>query len=556
MKAFEEFEIGGCRLKNRFVMAPMISNLADRDGSTNEIHTSYLTERAMGGFSLIITEYSFVPSRASRGSRHQLSFSRPEQIGKFKRLAERIHGNDSKIFAQLVHAGGKAIVDNGEMALAPSPVSYNGRMPKELDESEMEEIREAFVTSAKIVEASNFDGIELHGAHGYLLQEFMSPALNLRKDRYGGSVENMLRFPQEIIDSIREEVSIPVGIRLSLYEDDPDGYPPEHGMKIAENLKNIDYVHFSSGRNAPPGSSASYYSTHNHIIKRIKGSLKVPVIGVGSITSIRDVEEALNTVDLVALGRAALADPFFPVNALRGKEPRPCIRCNQACRDLANGQVRCTVNPITGNETSDVPIHGEGHVRIAGGGVAGMEAAIYLARMGFKVTIYEKSGKLGGQLNEISDPHKSGDFLKLLSFYEERIRDLSVEVILNTEVRKDQVDLYMIPERIYENIQAEKEVYVDSNIYKHLDQAIAIASTSRVYMTERSLDSIDRHRRMEYMKMASDLGIEFVKKPDSRFKKTYYEKRQYDLYQAISRGLWNARAYAKYRINISPGVPP
>lgn len=547
MKAFEEFEIGDCRLKNRFVMAPMISNLADTDGSTNEVHTAYLTERAIGGFSLIMTEYSFVPSRTSRGSRNQLSFARPEQIGRFKRLSERVHGNGSKIFAQLVHAGGKAIVENGEPALAPSPVPYNGRIPKELDQSEMEAIRDAFVRSAKIVEDSNFDGIELHGAHGYLLQEFMSPSLNLRKDRYGGSLQNMLRFPQEIIDSIREEVSIPVGIRLSLYEDDPDGYSPEHGIQIAENLRNIDYVHFSAGRNAPPGSSASYYSSHNHIIRHIRGNLKIPVIGVGSVTSMEDVEEALKTVDLVALGRAALADPFFPKNLMKGREPRPCIRCNQACRDLANGQVRCTVNPVTGNESSFIPIQGKGKVKIGGGGVAGMEAAINLARMGFNVTIFEKSGRLGGQLNEISDPNKIRDFSKLLAFYLERIKGFSIEVILNKSVKRDDVDLYMIPEKTYENIGREDEIFIDSNIYKHLDQAIALAANSKVYMTERSLDSMDRHRRIEYRRIALESGIKFVENVDSRFKRSFYEKRQYDLYQAILKGLWSARAYAQYK---------
>ncbi|MCL4346158.1 MAG: NAD(P)-binding protein [Candidatus Thermoplasmatota archaeon] len=548
MKAFEEFEIAGCRLKNRFVMAPMISNLADADGSTNEVHTAYLNERAMGGFSLIITEYSFVPSRASRGSVNQLSFARHDQVGRFRRLSERVHSSDSRIFAQLVHAGGKAIPGTDGVVLAPSSVPYNGRIPEELNEEAMEEIRDAFVRSAKIVEMSNFDGIELHGAHGYLLQEFMSPSLNRRDDRYGGSLENMLRFPQEIIDAIREETSIPVGIRLSLYEDDPDGYPPEHGMKIAENLRNIDYVHFSSGRNAPPGSSASYYSSHNHIISRIKGKLKIPVIGVGSVMTAQDVEDALKVVDLVALGRAALSDPYFPKNLMAGRSPRPCIRCNQACRDLSSGQVRCTVNPFTGNELSFPGVWVDGEVTIAGGGVSGMEAAIYLAERGFRVTLYEGSERLGGQLNEITDPDKQPDFSRLLDYYTERIRELGINVILGKTVEKQDVDLFMVPSRTYRDVDEDNEIFIDSNIYKHLDQAMKLARVSRIYMTERSLDSLDRHRKMEYRRRAMENGIVFVASPDERFIMNSYEKRQYDIFQASSRGIWEAKAFIEYRM--------
>ncbi len=545
MKAFEEYDLAGCKLKNRFVMAPMISNLADADGSTNPVHTAYLNERAMGGFSLIITEYSFVPSPVSRGSRNQLSFARYDQIGKFRRLSERIHGNGSKIFAQLVHAGGKALTLPGEKAIAPSAVPYNGRVPRQLDEKDMEEIRDAFVKSAKIVEMSEFDGIELHGAHGYLLQEFMSPALNRREDKYGGSIENMLRFPQEVIDAIREEVSIPVGIRLSLYEDDPDGYPPEHGMKIVEHLKNIDYVHFSSGRFEPPGSSASYYSEHNHIISKIPRKPGLTTIGVGSITSAEDVENALKHVDLVALGRAALADPFFPENIKRNRKVRPCIRCNQACRNLAFGEVRCTVNPMTGNETLKTHARLTGRVKIAGAGISGLEAAIFLAQKGMDVTIIEKSNRIGGQINEIREERKRNEFLTLIEYYESRIRELGITLILNKKADMRFIDLFMGTGKEYPDIVREDEIYIDSNIYKHLDQALDLAKDSKVFMTERSLDSMDRHRQMEYRKIAESSGIEFVKERDGRFKTSWYERNQYDIYQASKRGLWAAMKYVR-----------
>ncbi|EQD67726.1 NADH:flavin oxidoreductase/NADH oxidase, partial [mine drainage metagenome] len=253
--------------------------------------------------------------------------------------------HDSKVFVQIVHAGGKALQEREERIIAPSSISYSGHIPAEMTEDDIESVRKAFEDASRVARLSNFDGIEIHGAHGYLIQEFLSPSLNKRTDRYGGTFERMLSFPQEIIDTVKDTTGLPVGIRLSLYEDDPDGYDPEYGLKVSEALKHLDYVHFSAGRFSPPGSSASFYSDELHILKKLPRRPRIKTMIVGSITKPESIETALESVDFVAMGRPALADAFLPFKLFNGDRPiKPCIRCNQACRDLSYGEVRCTVN--------------------------------------------------------------------------------------------------------------------------------------------------------------------------------------------------------------------
>ena len=547
MDPFEPVNIGDLTVKNRFVMAPMISNLADPNGFTNEIHTSYLEQRAIGGFGMIVTEYSYLDSPMSRGSRNELSFVSYDQAPRLKRLTERIHSHGTKVFAQLVHAGGKALAEYSENPRAPSSMPYLGRETDELTVEQIEDIENSFLKAAKIAEKSNFDGIELHGAHAYLIQEFLSPSLNKRKDRYGNDFAGRLRFPQEIIDLIRKETGLKIGIRLSLYEDEEDGYDSDYGLKIANSLKNLDYVHFSAGRTAPPGSSASYYSERNHIGNRLKKKPDITTIMVGSIVDIESVRKALEKSDLVAIGRAALADPYFPLKLKAGMMPRPCIRCNQACRDFGFGQVRCTVNPITGNETYYHAEHITGHVKIAGAGVAGMEAAIYLARAGMDVEISESDNKIGGQINEIDEPSKKKEFMELLNFYRQEIKRLRIRVNFNKRVSEKDVDIFLAGGDRYENIKENDDVFIDSNIYKNLDQALNIAKRCQVYITERSLTSLDRHRQMVYRQMAESRGIIFVKEPDQRFESSSIERFQYDIYGAATRGITAARDYIRLK---------
>lgn len=543
MKLFESFKIDGVEIKNRIAMAPMISNLANPDGSPSEAQISYLEERSKGGFGLLFTEYSFVNGINARGSRNQMGFHNRDYVPKLRRLTERVHMHGAKIFAQLVHAGGKAISDG---RVAPSPIDYMGRTPRELSEADIENIIEDFAYAAGTAYLSNFDGVEIHGAHGYLVHEFYSPSLNRREDDYGIKNESGTKIAHEILKRIREEFQFPVGIRVSLYEDDPDGYDEKYGTQIVNRLKEFSFVHVSAGRNAPPGSSASFYWPKMHIGGRIKEKFQIPTILVGSINDMNTAEKALEICHIVALGRAALADPYIPEKWRRKLPYVPCIRCNQACRDLSYGEVRCTVNPFTGFEKYMNMMKGNGKVVIAGAGISGLYASLFLSNMGYEVEIHDINEKIGGVLNNITDFYKRREFDRLLEYFSAEMRRRSIKLIGNSKLSEDDCDIMLTGNDPYPDLKKEDEIFVDSNIYKHHDQALVLSENSKVFMTERSLSSLDRDRASAYRKIGEKKGIVFVKERDHRFSESFIVNGQYDIFQAAKKGISEAMKFAQF----------
>ncbi len=537
MKLSEPGRIGDLEIKNRLVMAPMISNLANPDGCTNENHIAYLAERAKGGTGLIITEYSYVNNLNSRGSRNQSGVYNPDFIPKYRRLTERVHSHGSKIFMQLVHAGGKAFLNtNREGPLAPTATDYVGYTPREMTSQDIENVKDDFLRAARFVKDAQFDGIELHGAHGYLIQEFLSPALNKRTDRYGGSFENRLRFPQEIVDSIKSEIGITTGIRLSLYEDDQGGYGPDYGISIAESLKGIDYAHFSAGRFAPPGSSSSFYGGKAHIASRLPRKPNITTIVVGSVTQPEDAQKVLEKSDFVAVGRALLADPYFTHKLLNDPETiRPCIRCNQACRDLGFGEVRCTVNPDLGHEALvKQRASGRGELAIAGAGIKGLEAAITAARSGFSVTLYDERDQIGGQLLDVYDSRKKEEFDSLLKYYSVALKRLGIRFVPGKKYTGE--GIYCVPETVYPDIKSEDIIRIDSNVYKYHDLALKLAKDHKVIMSRRSLSSLDRVRVQAFLELANEAGVTFTDDLSENFQVSIIQRRQYDIREAMVAG--------------------
>ena len=538
MKISEPGRIGDLEIRNRIVMAPMISNLANPDGNTNENHIAYLEERAAGGTGLIITEYTYINSINSRGGRNQSGVYNPDFIPKFRRLTDRIHSHGAKTFVQLVHAGGKAFLDtNREGPMAPTSTDYVGYTPREMTLEDIESVVKDFVKGAKFAANAQFDGIELHGAHGYLIQEFLSPALNRREDKYGGSLENRLRFPQEIIDAIKSEVKIPVGIRLSLYEDDPDGYTPDYGLEVAESLKGIDYAHFSAGRFAPPGSSSSFYGGKAHIAAKLPRKPKVTSIVVGSVTGLPDAEKVLEKSDFVAVGRALLADPYFAGKLMNRPEfVRPCIRCNQACRDLGFGEVRCTVNPDVGYELRKVQVpRNAGQIKIVGAGIKGLEAALTAAKAGMSVTVYDIRDSIGGQILDYSDPKKKEEFSSLIGYYKNALQNFGVKLELGMKYTGSDA-LYCLPDMSYPELQPSGTVKIDSNVYQYHDAALKLASGHKVIMSKRSLTSLDRVRVHSFVEAATKAGIEFVEKIEGKADVEKIQRLQYDIRAAMVSG--------------------
>jgi len=448
MKLFDPGTIGNIEIKNRFVMSPMISNLCNVDGNTNDNHIAYLEERAKGNFGLIITEYTYVDELNGKGSPNEMGMFSYDQMPKFNRLVKRIHKYNSKIFVQLVHSGGKANKNyNKKEPFAPSSVDYLGYKPDEMTIDDINNVAEKFYRAADIAYKSGFDGIELHGAHGYLLDEFISPALNKRNDKYGNTFENRIRLINEISENIKKYYDFPVGIRLSLYEDDNDGYDSNYGLKVGESLKYVDYLHYSAGRFAPPGSSASFYYEHDHILNKLPRKPAKTTIIVGSITNINDAEKALEKSDFIALGRASLADPYFPYKTMNNIYLRPCIRCNQACRDLSRSEVGCTVNIDTAMELYKNHNKYSGEIIIDGTGIKGLEASVYALKLGLKPIIYEENN-IGGQFNEIKDNYKRKEFMNLIDYYKKILNKNHIEI----NKSKDKYGINCSPDIIYPDI--------------------------------------------------------------------------------------------------------
>ena len=539
MKAFEPGFIGDLEIKNRIVMAPMISNLANSDGSSNENLVRYLEERAKGGTGLIITEYTYVDSVNSRGSRNELGAFSPLLIPKLRRIPEAIHPYGARVFMQLVHAGGKALLDeNQRQPMAPSSVDYMGRKPDEMSGDDIEGVIRAYEKAALVAKNSMFDGIEIHGAHGYLMHQFLSPVLNVREDRYGGTFEKRLRVPQAVIDAVRSVTDLPVGIRLSLYEDDPNGWNEEYGLRIIDSLKGLDYVHFSAGNFYPPGSSASFYSPETHIFPRLKRKPKITTMLVGSVVDLEGVERVLSICDFVAVGRGHLADPFFSFKIQNNPTLlRPCIRCNQGCRDLSFGEVRCSVNPNVGYEgRTEMKLSGD--MAIKGAGIQGLAGAIYAAKRGLNVTIYEKEEKIGGQLNEISDPFKKKAFAPLLKYYENALKFYKINVVTDETFLGKSIDC--LPPVSYREPPESGESF-ESNVYANQDWFIKTAEKKKIRVGKESLNSLDRGRKMGYASLAESKGIEFIEGEEFDFRLMVND--QYDILKAINLGIGKVKQF-------------
>ncbi|MEM4090407.1 MAG: NAD(P)-binding protein, partial [Thermoplasmatales archaeon] len=418
-----------------------------------------------------------------------------------------------------------------EDPMAPSSLDYLGRKPREMEREDIERVLNAFSNAAGVAKYAGFDGLEIHGAHGYLVHQFLSPTLNLRSDKYGGSFENRLRFPQEVIDAVREIGDFPVGIRLSLYEDDPGGWSEQYGLKVAESLRNLDYVHFSAGNFYPPGSSASFYSPKTHIFRRLSRKPGLTTMLVGSITAPDDIENVLSLADFAVLGRGLLADPYLPMKL--AKYPyliRPCIRCNQACRDLSLGEVRCTVNPSLGREYKKIGRY-SGEITIIGGGIQGLEAAVYAAKIGLSVKLYEKNDKLGGQLNRIYDPFKKKAIEPLMKYYENALKFLGVEVEKNSSYKGNGIECFPLVD--YPNPPDKGDTFL-SNVYANHDEFLRIAESKKIRIGSASLDSLDRTRRIGYLSLANEKGIEIGDFENYDF--VYMAENQYDIRAAMNLG--------------------
>ncbi|KUK44494.1 MAG: FAD-dependent oxidoreductase [Methanothrix sp.] len=419
-KLFSEGRIGRVEIKNRVVMTPMGTVIAAPGGGVNDDIIAYYEARAKGGVGLIESELCRVLDGAGAAEPCQLAARDFADLAGLARLVDTVHKYGTKMFIQLHHPGGQgSSAIGGEPIVAASAVKTSLETPRALEVGEITEIESAFVNGAMLTKMAGADGVLLHGAHGYLINSFLSPYLNKRIDDYGGNPENRMRFLLEIIKGIREQCGedFPLGVRLSVEEFlGKEGNGLEESCRICERLEEagVDFIDVSCG--GIPGSSdvcatiepGTYEQCwKSYMAAEVKKHVNIPVIAVCNIKEPDVAEQILEDgcCDFVGVARGHLADPEWCNKARAGKAEtiRKCIGCLCCFQEIVNFRhVKCAVNPKLGREREfqNPKYNGEGRtVVVIGGGPAGIEAALLLDRRGFDVVLFDRPERLGGTLN-------------------------------------------------------------------------------------------------------------------------------------------------------------
>ncbi|MEL0207558.1 MAG: FAD-dependent oxidoreductase [Gammaproteobacteria bacterium] len=467
--------IGNLKLRNRMIMAAMGSNFASEDGHTTEQLTAYYEKRAQGGIGLIILETSAITWPAGASMPNMIGFSKDEFIPNLKSLTQRIHQHGSKIAAQLNHSG--KIAQEDVIAGRPIPVPSipksepsdmfglltqdeimnfikaggpDGKGPRyhELSAAEIQQEVQHFVDAAKRAKAANFDAIEIHAGHGYLISSFLSPAVNKRTDEYGGTPEKRAKLLVDIISQIKNQLKdFPILVRL-----DANEYRIENGITPNDFLitasmaqdAGADAIDVSAYGNTSKGIAFTEAPlVHEpggflNFVKMAKKELTIPIIAVGRI-ELDVAEKGLrnNEFDFLAMGRKILADPDLPNKIISGREQliRPCIYCYVCVSQIfINKPMMCAVNSQLGNEhRNENIIHSTANqkrILVIGAGPSGMESARLLAMQGHHVEIWEKDKDIGGTVRVAALAYEPNG--RLINYLKNSLDELNVTIKLRT----------------------------------------------------------------------------------------------------------------------------
>ena len=457
---FSSIRIGNLKLKNRIIAAPTSPSMITTEGLFTPEMAAYLEEKALGGCAVVTYGEAIPHSKTGKSHNKQLQL---DAFGVRQGLTESsrmIHNAGGLANIQLSHGGmygglasvGGDIGKDGK-AYGPSemdmPAGHVYEMPKEL----IYEIIESYGKAAKLCKDVGYDMVQVHAAHGWLFNQFMSPLFNHRTDEFGGSLENRVRFLSLTLDEVRKNVGPTVAIELRMNGDDfqEGGLTLSDYVEIAKMVEDkVDMFNISCGNHEDP---AMFCRTHPssffprgvnvYLSAEIKKHVNKPVACVGSLNDPAQMEEIIATgqADMVEIGRALVADPYLPKKALEGRaeDISPCLRCYECFG--ATGQlemIKCTVNPSQGQQLEEkygVPApEFKKKILVVGGGPAGMEAAITAANRGHDVTLVEKENRLGGNLHPAGAAYFKEDIKKLCQCLERRVEKAGVKVILNTEV--------------------------------------------------------------------------------------------------------------------------
>lgn len=457
---FAPLRVGNIRMKNRIICAPTSPSMIDLNGHFTPEMIAYLEEKAMGGAGVVTYGEAIVHSATGKSHNKQLQLDAFGVRQGMTEAARAIHNAGAFANIQLSHGGmygGLSSVggdvDTCSVAYGPSEMFMPAGEVKEMPRELIYEIIESYGKAARLCKETGFDMVQVHAAHGWLFSQFLSPVWNRRTDEFGGSLENRARFFLLALDAVRDAVGpgFPIEARISGDDMTDKGLGREECIEVARMIDDkVDLINVSCGNHEDPDMfcrthpSAFYKRGVNvYLAAEIKKHVKTPVACVGSLNDPAQMEEIIKSgqADVVELGRASLADPYLPKKAYDGcaDDITPCLRCYECFG--ATGQlemVKCAVNPTMGEQlAAKLPKKTPGQkkkVLVAGGGPAGMQAAITAANRGHEVILAEKSDKLGGNLHPAGAAYFKEDIRKLIEVMEKRVSRAGVDVRLNTDV--------------------------------------------------------------------------------------------------------------------------
>jgi len=450
---FSPIKINNLEIKNR-IAYPALGLLYSYDRKLNDRYMEFYKERANGGVGILTIGPVGVDYIGSGVV--VLGIDNDDVIPDFKKLTDIIKAGGARPWIQLFHAGAYShpILIDGQTPIAPSPVysKYSKTTPKEMTAEDIETVQEAFAGAAYRAVEAGFEGVEIIASAGYLLTQFLSPLRNERTDQYGGSFENRVRFPREVIERVRKRVGqdFPVTIRMAGNDFVPGSNTDKETAEIAKiyEAAGIDAINVTGGwheTKVPQLPMELPRSAFSFLSLNIKKAVSVPVMASNRISDPDTAEEIIQNgyADMVNLGRVLIADPEWPKKAFEGRkdEIRPCTGCSQGCTDMVfQGQpVFCVGNPRAGYETERkiTKTSDPKKVMVIGAGAGGMEAAVTAHKAGHQVEIYDRDRDIGGQLWLAGAPPHKKEIWEFIRFYRAMINKYDIPLSLHTEVTLD-----------------------------------------------------------------------------------------------------------------------
>jgi 2,4-dienoyl-CoA reductase-like NADH-dependent reductase (Old Yellow Enzyme family)/thioredoxin reductase len=460
-KLFEHGFIGRLEIGNRIVMAPISTNLASVEGEVTQQLIDHYSRIAKGGVGLIIVENMCVHFPEGRHGTTQPRIDADEFIPGLHRLVQAIQQYGVKIGVELAHPGGVAdvrFVKTQPVAPSSIPMKSGAVTPRALTKEEIGELVDRFGKAALRAKKAGFDIVEIQAGHGLLINQFLSPLYNKRKDEFGGSLDGRIRFPKMIVEKIRDYAgkSFPISVRLGVEESEEGGIKIEEGRQIAKKLSDVgvDAIHVTLGgtsmeKRLEPMPYLQGWRVY--LAEEIKKVVDVPVIAVGVIREPWFAEKILQEgkADFIALGRALIADPQWPKKALMEEEKaiRRCFSCNECvrARHFEDLPIRCSFNPTIGIDKEFATIKKTKHkkkVMIVGAGPAGMEAARVAALRGHDVYLFDKENQTGGALNIAAAVPGKDKLRWMVEYYAHILPKLGVHIQLGEFVDKQKIEAF------------------------------------------------------------------------------------------------------------------